>query len=119
MNERIKELRKQLELSQKDFGGRIGVKQTTVAGYENGTRVPIDAVINSICREFNVSEIWLRTGKGQMFNELDDDKEFLEICEKINMSDDELIKRIIKSYWYSDEKGKAALRALIDSFTTK
>lgn len=67
MNERIKQLRKHLGLNQTEFGARIGVKQTSIAGYETGARVPIDAVITSICREFGVSELWLRTGEGDPF----------------------------------------------------
>ena len=67
MKDRIRLLRKELKLSQTDFGERIGVKQASVAGYEAGIRTPLDAVITSICREFNVSEDWLRTGKGEMF----------------------------------------------------
>lgn len=114
-NDRIKELRRELGLNQTDFGSRIGVKQTTVAGYENGTRAPLDTVITSICREFNVSETWLRTGEGEMFNQLDDDADFLNICEQINIHDD-LIKRVIKAYWGLDENEKAAIRKLIDRF---
>ncbi|MBP3656673.1 MAG: helix-turn-helix transcriptional regulator [Clostridia bacterium] len=68
MQNRIKELRKHLGLNQTEFGARIGVKQTTVAGYENG-RAPLDTVIASICREFSVSELWLRTGEGSMLRE--------------------------------------------------
>lgn len=64
LNERIKQLRKDLKLTQTEFGNRLGIKQTTVAGYETGGRVPIDAVISLICREFNVNEEWLRTGAG-------------------------------------------------------
>ncbi|MFQ7563659.1 MAG: helix-turn-helix domain-containing protein [Blautia sp.] len=67
MKDRIKLLRKELKLNQTDFGERIGVKQASVAGYEAGIRTPLDAVITSICREFNVSEDWLRTGNGEMF----------------------------------------------------
>lgn len=67
MKDRIKLLRKELKLNQTDFGERIGVKQASVAGYEAGIRTPIDAVITSICREFNVNEDWLRTGNGEMF----------------------------------------------------
>ena len=67
MNTRIKSLRKALKLNQSDFGNRIGIKQATVAGYENGTRQPLDTVISSICREFNVNEEWLRNGTGEMF----------------------------------------------------
>lgn len=67
MNERIRQLRKELKLSQTEFGKRLGIKQTTVAGYETGGRTPIDAVISLICREFNVNEKWLRDGVGEMF----------------------------------------------------
>lgn len=75
MNNRIKELRKTVKLTQIEFGSRIGVKGNTVTGYENGLRSPSDAVIMSICKEFNVNEQWLRTGEGEMFNTLSRDEE--------------------------------------------
>ena len=70
MHDRIKAVRKELGLNQTDFGQKIGVKQGSVAAYESGSRSPLDSVIVSICREFNVSEGWLRTGEGEMFLEL-------------------------------------------------
>ena len=75
MNERIKQLRKHLGLNQTEFGARIGVKQTTIAGYERGASTPLDAVVSAICREFNVNENWLRTGEGQMFIQVSRDEE--------------------------------------------
>ena len=50
-----------------DVGETIGVKGNTVTNYETGLRIPTDAVIKSICREFSVNEDWLRTGEGEMF----------------------------------------------------
>lgn len=67
MNTRIKEIRKALKLTQEDFGSRVGVKGNTIGNYELSLRNPSDAVIHSICREFNVDENWLRTGEGEMF----------------------------------------------------
>lgn len=67
MHERIKEIRKRLDLTQQEFASRIGVKRNTVATYEMGRSAPSDAAISLICREFNVSENWLRTGSGEMF----------------------------------------------------
>lgn len=67
MDERIKELRKVLGLTQQKFADAIGVRQNTVAQYEMGRNPPNDTVITLICREFNVSETWLRTGEGDMF----------------------------------------------------
>ena len=67
MQNEIKTLRKELGLTQTEFGKRIGVKGNTITTYENGTRTPSDAVVLAICREFRVSEEWLRTGRGEMF----------------------------------------------------
>lgn len=67
MHERIKELRKYLELTQEKFANRIGIKRNTLANYEIGRNDPIDGIVFSICREFNVNEKWLRTGEGEMF----------------------------------------------------
>lgn len=67
MNERIKKLRRHLDLTQQEFADRIGVKRNTIANYEIGRNVPIDSVLALIVREFHVSEAWLRSGEGEMF----------------------------------------------------
>lgn len=67
MNERIKELRKALNLTQQEFADRLNIKRGAIANYEVGRNEPIDAVISLICREFNVNEEWLRDGSGEMF----------------------------------------------------
>lgn len=60
-------MRKALDLTQQEFAHRIGSVQNTITGYETGRRMPSSQVVTLICREFNVSETWLRTGKGEMF----------------------------------------------------
>lgn len=65
MKNRIKQIRKEHQLTQIEFGKKIGVKGNTITNYENGLRNPTDAVLLAICREFNVNEEWLRTGKGE------------------------------------------------------
>ncbi len=67
MKERIKKIRKELDMTQQQFADIIGVKRNSYANYETGRNTPIDAVIKSICREFNVNAEWLRTGNGEMF----------------------------------------------------
>ena len=112
MNERIKELRKSLDMNQTEFGNRIGVKQTTVAGYETGVRTPIDSVILSMCREFNVNEEWLRTGKGEMFLpvlEADEVASYVaELLEPDNPFTD-LIVQIMRTYSQLDPKSQEVL----------
>ena len=68
MKERLRKLRRTLDITQQEFANKIGIKRNSYANYETGRNIPIDAILVSICREFNVREEWLRTGKGEMFN---------------------------------------------------
>ena len=76
MEERIKSLREELHLTQKEFGEKIGITNTAVSKLEKKERTASDRVIRDICREFNVNEEWLRTGQGEIFI-LDTDTDFL------------------------------------------
>ncbi len=67
MSERFRILRKKLGLTQQMFADKIGIPRNNIAGYEAATRNPSEAVINLICREFNVNRKWLETGEGEMF----------------------------------------------------
>ncbi|MGB8452776.1 MAG: helix-turn-helix transcriptional regulator [Anaerocolumna sp.] len=75
IGERIRAIRKDKGMNQNDFGAKIGLASNTITNYETDRRNPSNQVIELICREFNVSEIWLRTGKGDLFVELDREDE--------------------------------------------
>lgn len=90
MHERIKKLRKALDLTQEKFANRIGVKRNTIATYESGRNDPVDSVVSLICREFHVSESWLRDGIGEMFVP-DPGTELDALAEKFDMSNAEKI----------------------------
>lgn len=115
--ERLRKVRKVLDLTQQEFADKIGSKRNTVATYEMGRTDPSAAVISLICREFNVSEAWLRTGEGEPFQPLSPDDELSQVFSAIAASDDELIKRIIRAYWKLDDREKAAVKKLIDGFS--
>ena len=87
MDERIKELRKALGLTQQKFADAIGVRQNTVAQYEMGRNPPNDTVITLICREFNVSEAWLRDGVEPMFLPKSRNEELMEFATKVAEGD--------------------------------
>lgn len=93
MNHRIRELRKTLGLTQTEFGKRLGIKQTTVAGYETGGRTPMDAVISLICRQFQVNETWLRTGKGEMFSNRTREEEIACFVEAVLSEESDSFKK--------------------------
>lgn len=79
MNTRVKELRLSLNASQESFGKRLGITGAAVSRIESGGRAVTDQMVLAICREFNVSEEWLRNGSGEMFNTMSQDEELAYI----------------------------------------
>ena len=112
INDRIKEVRKAKELTMEQFGARIGLGKSAVNKIEKGINGTTDQTIQSICREFNVSEVWLRTGKGPMLDDaadsildrlaaeyhLDDRKRaILTAFLKLSAADQDVILRYVQS----------------------
>ncbi len=116
MKNRIKQIRETYKLTQVKFGEKIGVKGNTITNYENGLRTPTDAVILSICREFNVNEDWLRTGEGTMMNIQTDD--YTRITVEIDKNDKKARQAIIK-YWHLSEYDKKLFWNFVDRFIKK
>ncbi len=103
MKDRIRALRKALDMTQKEFAEKIGLKRNSVASYEIGKNYPMDTVIKSICREFNVNEDWLRTGEGEMFIQLPEEDEIAAYVSDLLEDDGEnplylIIKEIMHTY---------------------
>jgi len=67
LKDRLKLLRKELNLTQQELADKLGIKRTTIGNYEVGRNEPVDSVISLICDRLNVNEEWLRTGAGEMF----------------------------------------------------
>lgn len=78
MNERIKKLRQALNLSQDEFGKRLGVTRGAITNIELNKVEPKPLFVDLICREFNASENWIRTGEGEMFVEKTESEELSE-----------------------------------------
>lgn len=95
INDRIKEVRKIKGLTMEQFGARIGLGKSAVNKIEKGINGTTDQTIQSICREFGVSEAWLRTGEGPM---LDD-------------TSDSILDRLAAEYHLDDRK-----RAILTAF---
>lgn len=119
INDRIAWAVKDSGLTRTAFAEKINVTQQFVSNLCLGKTNPSDRTIADICREFGISEEWLRTGSGEPHIARDKDENFIRICEEINLSDDDLIKRIIRAYWMLEEEEKAVVRKLIDSFSQK
>lgn len=116
MNERIKELRKALGLTLEEFGAKIGMGKSSVSKIEKGLNGTTDQTIRSICREFKVSEDWLRTGEGDMF-----DQEQPSILARLS-SEYKLTAReqsVVAAFLELDEADRAAIMRYVDRLVEK
>lgn len=93
MKDRLKEIRKELNLTQAVFAEKIGSSQNVVANYEIGRRNPSASVINNICKTFGVNEEWLRTGEGEMFAEMDLEDELMQWAGKVLATEPDSFKK--------------------------
>ena len=122
---RLKELRKTLGLSQESFGSKLGVQKSAISKIEKGENGLKEQLFKLICMEFNVNETWLRTGEGQMFNELtreeeiaeylgdliagnneevDFQKRFIRVLSKLSVEDWKFIERIVNELANDDNE---------------
>ena len=105
INERIRELRKSFGLSGEKFGERIGLKKVAISQIETGRSMPTEQTILSICREFGVSEDWLRNGNGDMFIPMTRDEEIASFIGGVQSDiEDTFKKRLISVLAKLDEK---------------
>ena len=84
MEERFKEIRRLLGITQAEFGKGINISQNYVWMIEKGERIPSDRMIADICRVYNVNEDWLRDGKGDPFMQLSREETIAEYVGRIN-----------------------------------
>ena len=119
-NTRIRKLRKALDLTQVEFARRIGTTQNSVANYETGHRNPSSSVVNNICKEFHVSETWLRTGEGGMFLELSRSDEIAAFVDGVLHDESaDFKRRLIAALSHLDAAGWEALEQLVEDTARK
>lgn len=97
MGERIKALRKALDITQQEFAEKIALSRNYVAMIEIGQRDPSERTISDICREFDVNETWLRTGEGDMFVEVPEEKRLADFVFSVGQGDNEFLRRLVRA----------------------
>ncbi len=112
ISKRLKQLRKYLDLTQSEFGEKIGVKGNTVTNYENGRRTLSEQTIKSICREFNVSYVWLVEGIEPMFSETDNTTMLID---RILAGENETAKSVFKAFARLSNDDWETIEKIIDN----
>ena len=96
INQRIDFLVRSLGVTKTKFAESIHVSSQFVSSLCSGAKQPSDRTIADICREYGVSEDWLRSGEGEMMQKLTRNQEIAEFMGRLmNDPDDAPRKRFI------------------------
>lgn len=113
VNERVKEIRKSVELTMEKFGERLGVGKVAISCIESGKNNVTEQMIKSICREFGYREEWLRDGIEPKKPEIDQDIEYGMICADLGITDSRA-KQLIMNYGRFSPEDKELFWGYID-----
>ena len=117
INDRIKELRKALHLSQTAFGEKIGLGRGSIKGFDEKTTIPSDLTIQLICSVYNVNPDWLMHGVGEMFLDKSVEDELQDFLANVVTDDDESIrKRFILALSKLDGDDWKTVEKFLDAF---
>ena len=115
---RIKELRKMLNLTQEEFGEKLGLSKSNISDIERGKVRPRDPLLRLIEQTFSVNPEWLRHGRGEMFKpkpqvaQLDALTELFKAMERLEGRVPRAIKRaIIRAVETKDIEGIVQIMA--------
>lgn len=75
---RIRNLRKKMNMTQKQFAEKIGITQAHLSGVENSKDNPSDSILRIICNEFGVRMRWLKSGEGNQTETIMSREEYIK-----------------------------------------
>ena len=120
INARIAQLRKELDISMEKFGHQIGITRSSVNSLEKGVNNPSEQTIRLICKEFNVSEVWLRNGIEPMFREQSTDEELSAFFgDTLANEEDYFKKQLLSGLSKLDDDDWHVLETVIDKIISK
>lgn len=97
IGDRIAEIIESQKIKKVQFAARINVDQSYISQLTSGKKVPSDRTIADICREFSVSEEWLRTGRGEMFIKKTESEELSEFFGDLLKDEPDFRHRLISA----------------------
>lgn len=103
--ERVNAVRRTKEMTMEQFGERIGIQKSAISKIEKDKVNLSDQTVKSICREFGVNEVWLRTGEGgdkNMFTKVSDDDRFSLNLGKLSKSENEIARNMLNAIAEAD-----------------
>ena len=95
LHERINLIVDESKLSKTKFAEKINISQPYLSQLCTGVKNPSDRTVTDICREFNVNEVWLRTGEGDPYQEESRQEQILKFAAQTIKGSDEFRKNFV------------------------
>jgi transcriptional regulator with XRE-family HTH domain len=90
INDRVKQIRTTLGLTQREFAKRIYISQSFYGEIELGRQAVSDRIIHLVATQFNVNKEWLKSGGGEVFSSPPPDTKLERLIEIYNNLDEQL-----------------------------
>ena len=123
INERVKELRKALKLTQDQFADELNITRSSLSVIEIGKTAVTERNIKEICNKFKVNQDWIRYGEGEMFREMSFEEElaeyFGEVITNTSDSSKEFQRRLIHALSKLDDTDWKVLEKIADQLLEK
>ena len=117
MVDRVIKIREESGDSQEKFASRLGLSRNFINQFENRKKNISDRTISDICKEFNISEEWIRYGTGEMKRPVEN--KLSSYISEIVTGDDDFIKDLIEVYMELDQTSKNALKEIAKRMADK
>lgn len=118
LHNRIKEVRNDNNLTQKEFAERIGLARGSIATIESGRAPAGPRTINDICEKFQINKQWLLTGEGKKHVEIETN-ELAFLIGQFAAENDEFKKRVITEMLKLDAHGWDVIHQLVHNIANK
>lgn len=116
---RVAMIRKSNNLTQKEFGEKLGVSRDVIFNIESERVKAKDLFLTHLSDIFNVNKEWILTGEGEMFIVPDNDALLGQALANIVKSDNVTLNDIVAKLSTLDEEYLDLIEHLIDTLASK
>lgn len=117
VKERLLKIRKEQNLTQDEFAGKLGLSKNYIWQIEKGERNPSDRTIKDVCRTFRVNYDWLVDGIGDMYQ--DDDGDAQAIIDSVLQGENEFARKTLLAFAKMSEEQWELIKDLVNKLKSE
>jgi len=118
MADRFAAIRKKMGATQADFAEVLGISRGMISVLEIGAANLTKRTIKAVCKAYNISENWLKTGQGEMFNppseeselQNEEEKELIRLFRRLTSETKRMVVEIVRKFANSGKEDNLPIR---------